>query len=256
LANRHEVQLVAFNQDFDLAILKLEKEPAGFTPLSFADPEQVDIGDPVAAIGHPEQGGFWSLTTGVVSARFEDYQNRKGWDVFQTEASLNRGNSGGPLLDGEGRIIGVNTMVARMASDGFVITDVNFSVQSKVVRDWLKEEGVHVNYAASAPSRPVASEPKMMETLGEARKPPLREESTGALPRRGALQATPSDPSDQDDKGSGPTQKKQPAEHQGSQLLTEAHPYDMEKVVSKFTQLEREMGDLMEEMKKELDRKR
>jgi serine protease Do len=51
----------------------------------------------VVAIGHPEQGGLWTLTTGVISAEIDNFNGVKGKQVFHTETGLNRGNSGGPL---------------------------------------------------------------------------------------------------------------------------------------------------------------
>ena len=98
------------------------------------------IGERVGAIGHPEQGGLGTLTTGVISAEFDNFNGVKGKHVFQTETGLNRGNSGGPLLDGEGRMIGVNTAIARVASDGLPITSISFSLKSNVAAQWLREQ--------------------------------------------------------------------------------------------------------------------
>ncbi|MGH7164934.1 MAG: trypsin-like peptidase domain-containing protein, partial [Nitrospiraceae bacterium] len=105
LSRRLEARVQAVNEGLDLALLKTEGRPDGLPVLELVDPRNVRIGDRVAAIGHPEQGGLWTLTTGVVSAEFEDYQNTPGKDVFQTETGLNRGNSGGPLLDAQAHVI-------------------------------------------------------------------------------------------------------------------------------------------------------
>jgi serine protease Do len=78
------------------------------------------------------------LTTGKVSASWEDYRNKKGWDVFQTETSLNPGNSGGPLLDGSGAVIGVNTFIIRKGEQGLTLTGLNFAVKSTTARTWIK----------------------------------------------------------------------------------------------------------------------
>ena len=110
------------------------------------------IGDRVVAIGHPEQGGLWTLTTGVISAEVDNFNGVKGKHVFQTETGLNRGNSGGPLLDGEGRMIGVNTAIARVASDGLPITSISFSLKSSVATQWLREQGVGVRAGRAMPT--------------------------------------------------------------------------------------------------------
>jgi len=94
------------------------------------------------AIGHPEQGGLWTLTTGTISAQFENFNATKGKSVFQTETGLNRGNSGGPLLDTDGRIIGINTAIARLSSDGLPITSISFALKSNVAKRWLRDQGV------------------------------------------------------------------------------------------------------------------
>jgi serine protease Do len=98
----------------------------------------------VVAIGHPEQGGLWTLTTGVISAEVDNVNGVKGKQVFHSETGLNRGNSGGPLLDEEGWMIVVNTVIARLISDGLPITSIGFSLKSSVARPWLREQGVGV----------------------------------------------------------------------------------------------------------------
>ena len=142
LQNRFPAEVKAFNRELDLALLKVMKPLPAATVLQLGDSEQVKIGAEVVAIGHPEQGGLWTLTTGVISAFRADYGDVRGKHMFQTEASMNRGNSGGPLINGEGRQIGVNSAIARRAKDGLTITDVNFSLQSNVALEWMAKEGV------------------------------------------------------------------------------------------------------------------
>ena len=135
-------RVVAFSQPLDLALLKLDGPPGPFPMLELDDSDQVEIGDRVVAIGHPEQGGLWTLTTGTISAQFENFNATKGKSVFQTETGLNRGNSGGPLLDTNGRMVGINTAIARLASDGLPITSISFSLKSNVAKQWLHDQGV------------------------------------------------------------------------------------------------------------------
>jgi len=155
LTQQFEASVQAFDQDLDLALVKIMQPPSPLPVLNLGDSDAVNIGARVVAIGHPEMGGLWSLTTGVISAHLANFEEVPGKHVFQTEASLNRGNSGGPLINGEGYQVGVNTAVARMAEDGFTITDVNFSLKSNVARHWLDKEGVHLEFAqvASMPER-------------------------------------------------------------------------------------------------------
>ena len=153
LSRRVDASVTAFDRRMDLALLKLAAVPASLPALELGDPDRVKIGERVVAIGHPEQGGLWTLTTGVVSAEFDDYGNTKGKHVFQTETGLNRGNSGGPLLDAQGRIIGVNMAIARLASDGVPIMSISFALKSSVAREWLREQGVAVEYASVSSER-------------------------------------------------------------------------------------------------------
>ncbi len=155
LKNPISARVVKFDRGLDLAILEPETRLAP-APLPLGDDSGVEPGDPVVAIGHPEQGGLWTLTQGVVSTVVADLGGVAGKDAFQTDASINRGNSGGPLIDRSGAIVGVNTSMARKAADGLTITSVNFSVRSSVARRWLGEEAsAPVVVETPAPAEPV-----------------------------------------------------------------------------------------------------
>jgi serine protease Do len=149
LSNRYKARVLTWSpaDQLDLALLQIEKVPPGLPVLAFADPDRVEIGDEVIAIGHPEQGGLWTLTTGTISTMIANFNRIKGKNVFQTEASVNRGNSGGPLLDMEGNMVGINTMIARQGAGGVTITDVNFSLKSSVAVKWLAGQGMGLAYA-------------------------------------------------------------------------------------------------------------
>ena len=142
LSRMVRAKVVAYSQPLDLALLKLDSVTESLPVINVSESGRVRIGDRVVAIGHPEQGGLWTLTTGVISAEVDNFNGVKGKHVFQTETGLNRGNSGGPLLDGEGRMVGVNTAIARVASDGLPITSISFSLKSSVAAQWLREQGV------------------------------------------------------------------------------------------------------------------
>lgn len=135
-------KVVAYSQPLDLALLRLDGVTEALSVVDVSESRRTRIGDRVMAIGHPEQGGLWTLTTGVISAEVDNFNGVKGKHVFHTETGLNRGNSGGPLLDGEGRMIGVDTAIARVTSDGLPITSISFSLKSSVATQWLREQGV------------------------------------------------------------------------------------------------------------------
>ena len=145
-SRKYKAEIIQFSEELDLALLKIRSAPRKKMPptLKFSDSDLVSIGDPVVAIGHPEQGGLWTLTTGTISSHRMDYGNITGKNVFQTEASLNRGNSGGPLIDVFGRIVGINSMISRRAEDGLAITGINYSIKSRVALKWLDSVGVHI----------------------------------------------------------------------------------------------------------------
>jgi len=171
-----------YSEKLDLALLEVE-DPPKVTSLGLGPADSVQIGDPVLAIGHPENGGLWSLTSGRIGARIRNAEGVRGNHNFQTEASLNRGNSGGPLLNEDGQMIGVNTSIARKASDGLAITGINFAVQSDVAREWLQSVGLRLPKVMAvaanrptptpAPEKPVATtqETKPATTTAEANKP-------------------------------------------------------------------------------------
>ena len=118
LSRMVRAKVVAYSQPLDLALLKLDGVTEALSVVDVSESGRARIGDRVVAIGHPEQGGLWTLTTGVISAEVDNFNGVKGKHVFQTETGLNRGNSGGPLLDGEGRMIGSIRDCSR-ASDAF-----------------------------------------------------------------------------------------------------------------------------------------
>jgi serine protease Do len=210
-----QATVARYDRALDLAVLSLSREPA-VAPLELGDDSGVQPGESVVAIGHPEQGGLWTLTKGVVSTVKADLGGVPGKDVFQTDASINRGNSGGPLIAPDGSIIGVNTSMARKAADGLAITSVNFSIKSDVVRRWLGQSGPSI---ASAP----AAEPAAPDAGTAASEP----------------QAAPAVPD-------LPAPKTQPV------MVTPAKPYDIDDVLEAEMKQMDEMG---EEMHEEIQRR-
>lgn len=120
----------------DLALLEVELPDVSPNPLELADSDQVQVGDPVVAIGNPF-GLEKTVTTGIVSALQREITAVDAYtipDVIQTDAAINPGNSGGPLLDSDGRVIGVNSQIATGGgSNGNV--GIGFAVPSNTVTD-------------------------------------------------------------------------------------------------------------------------
>jgi len=113
--NRDRVRatVVGVDPSTDLAVLKINVGSRALTPLPLGDSAAVAVGDPVVAIGNPF-GLQRTVTAGIVSALGRPLSEPGGVrldGLIQTDAALNAGNSGGPLLDAAGRVIGVNTAI-------------------------------------------------------------------------------------------------------------------------------------------------
>ncbi len=110
----YEAELVGLSFSHDLAVLRIDAPAAALRPIAVGDSDRLRVGQNVYAIGNPF-GLSATLTTGIVSAlerRIEGLDGTPIEDVIQTDAAINTGNSGGPLLDSSGRVIGVNTQIA------------------------------------------------------------------------------------------------------------------------------------------------
>ncbi len=144
LKYNNKVKVIAYDEAMDLAVVKMIRVPKNLTVIPIADTDTIGIGEATAAIGHPEQGSRWSLTTGAISAEIDDFNGTKGKNVFQMETAVNRGNSGGPLLDYRGYLIGINSMIARESKDGLAIVGINFAIKADVAVKWMAEHDVYV----------------------------------------------------------------------------------------------------------------
>ena len=249
-SRKFKASLVRYSNKLDLAILKFQKDYSieKLPFLEFSDLKDVSIGDPVLAIGHPEQGGLWTLTTGTISSLIENFEKVAGKDVFQTETSINRGNSGGPLIDKSGKVVGINSMIARQGKDDIAITDVNFSIQSTVAVKWMNSVGHAYNFATPksihksetnsvADNAGIVSVPKRDQIKTKKNSEPMVKVEPQIL--KDPHPAPKQDSLKPDDK-TGPAFKSE------QEILTELRPYKKEDL---FQQVEDEMEDMMEEMK-------
>lgn len=142
-------QIVGTDPDSDLAVIKVDLPADALHPVEFGDSDALQIGQAVLAIGSPF-GQRWTLTQGIVSALDRTIQGLTDFSiggVIQTDASINPGNSGGPLLDLQGRVIGVNSQIATQSGSN---SGVGFAVPSnltqKVARDLIAQGYVDYSY--------------------------------------------------------------------------------------------------------------
>jgi len=130
-----EATLVGTDPSTDLALLEVDVDARALTPLALADSDAVEVGDPVVAIGNPF-GLERTVTAGIVSALQRQVRAPNSFTidhVIQTDAPINSGNSGGPLLDADGRVIGVNSQI-ETASGGGGNVGIGFAVPSNTVK--------------------------------------------------------------------------------------------------------------------------
>ncbi|MEQ9039376.1 MAG: DegQ family serine endoprotease [Silicimonas sp.] len=128
-----EAELVGTDPNTDLALLKVESdEPLKF--VSWGDSETARVGDWVMAMGNPLGQGF-SVSAGIVSARGRALSGQYD-DYIQTDAAINRGNSGGPLFNLNGEVIGVNTAI--LSPNGGSI-GIGFAMSSRVAENVIKQ---------------------------------------------------------------------------------------------------------------------
>jgi putative serine protease PepD len=121
----------------DIAVLQVDAKSRALTPLTFANSDHILVGDPVVAIGNPF-GLDRSVTAGIVSALQRPITAPNGFiidHVIQTDAALNHGNSGGPLLDADGQVIGVNSQISTGDTGGQGNVGIGFAIPSNTVRE-------------------------------------------------------------------------------------------------------------------------
>jgi len=129
----YTARVVGTDSSTDLAVLQVDAPTSELFPLALGDSSKVAVGDDVVAIGSPF-GLEETVTAGIVSALHRQMTSPSSFtigDSIQTDAAINHGNSGGPLLNGKGEVIGVN---AQIESDSGGSDGVGFAIPSNTVR--------------------------------------------------------------------------------------------------------------------------
>jgi S1-C subfamily serine protease len=144
-----DAKVLGVDNDSDVAVLKIDPSGKDLTVLPLGDSSKAQVGDPVVAIGNPF-GLQRTVTTGIVSALQRQVDAPSGFpisDVIQTDAAINPGNSGGPLLNAQGRVIGINSQIATGGGQGSV--GIGFAVPINTVKQLLPklEQGQTVKHA-------------------------------------------------------------------------------------------------------------
>lgn len=135
-----KAELVGTDTKTDIAVLKVDPKGHKLTAVKFGDSNNMRIGDWVMAIGNPFGLGG-TVTVGIISARNRDINSGPYDDFIQTDAAINRGNSGGPLFNMNGEVIGINTAIISPSGGSIGI---GFSIPSQLavgVVDQLREFG-------------------------------------------------------------------------------------------------------------------
>ena len=122
----YKAKVIGKDPYMDLAILEIESDEK-FIPVSFGDSDKARIGDWVIAIGNPFGFGG-SVTSGIISSRNRDIGLTRYDDFIQTDASINVGNSGGPLFNLDGEVIGINTAIIAPGQSGSI--GIGFAIPS------------------------------------------------------------------------------------------------------------------------------
>jgi S1-C subfamily serine protease len=146
--NQVEARIVGFDPNEDVALLKIDPKGIDLRPLRMGSSAQLRVGAPVAAIGSPfgEEG---SLSVGIISATDRTLNSLTKFSIsgaIQTDAAINHGNSGGPLVDAEGRVLGINSQINSTSGDN---SGVGFAIPIDSVKRSLGElrRKGHVDYA-------------------------------------------------------------------------------------------------------------
>jgi S1-C subfamily serine protease len=146
--NRVPAEIVGFDPDADVALIKIDPGDLNLQPIELSDRDEFAVGEPVAAIGSPF-GEKQSLSVGIISATDRSINSLTQFTVdnaIQTDASINPGNSGGPLLDADGKVIGINQQIESSSGTN---SGVGFAIPVTAIRyslDQLRESG-QVDYA-------------------------------------------------------------------------------------------------------------
>ena len=146
----YEAQIVGYDLQTDLAVLKIDA--TGLTPAEFGDSNDLQVGELVVAIGNPLGFELFGTTTcGIVSALNREVTiNDKEMTLIQTDAAINSGNSGGPLLNGYGQVIGINSAKMGSTYGSASVEGLGFAIPISDAKDIINDL-INYGYVAGRP---------------------------------------------------------------------------------------------------------
>ena len=178
--------LVGADPSSDVALLKLDAPPAGLQAVTFGDSTKLLVGDAVIAIGNALglSAGTPTVTSGIVSALGRTVQagdtssaGETLHNMIQTDAAINSGNSGGPLVDSAGQVVGMNTAVASSSTGNAPAQNIGFAIPSSTIQGLL----------ATLRSGGTAGVAKPLLGVEVTDETPQQQQAYGLVPASGAL---------------------------------------------------------------------
>jgi serine protease Do len=137
-----DAMVLGSDEELDIAVLKLDGDTSNLPTVTLGDSSTVEIGDWAIAIGNPV-GMSYTVTMGIISAINRDLEKPDGSgyynNLIQTDAAINPGNSGGPLVNAQGQVIGINTLIARQSSGGVAVEGINFAISINQIKSILEQ---------------------------------------------------------------------------------------------------------------------
>jgi len=146
--SKHAAKIVGSDPNNDLAVIQIDVPRGGLTPIPVGTSKGLQVGQKVLAIGNPF-GLDRTLTTGIISSLGRSIESENGriiQDMIQTDAAINHGNSGGPLLNNQGQIIGINSAILSPSDSS---AGIGFAIPADTVRR-ISDELLRLGYVRHA----------------------------------------------------------------------------------------------------------
>ncbi|MGN1480676.1 S1C family serine protease [Porcipelethomonas sp.] len=146
----YEASIIGYDTDTDIAVLKIDA--SGLTPAEFGDSDDLQVGELVLAIGNPLGFElFGSVTSGIVSALNREITiNDKQMNLIQTDAAINSGNSGGPLVNSYGQVIGINSAKMTSTYSSASVEGLGFAIPITQAKDII-DDLINYGYVKGRP---------------------------------------------------------------------------------------------------------